>query len=122
MLKQIKTIYTNYFILITICLFVVVYYIMNRQEIQDEQYSFKSSMKPALITIGITLILYLLLGCNDNTEDNSYSLFDTTPATKTYKIVNKYDADMNIPKNEINLLRNPFISQQDATKKFGIRY
>ena len=98
MIDQLKSIYNNYFLLVTICLFVVIYYIMNQKNISEGTYNTNQLIKPVLLTVVITLILYLFYGCDDKT----YSMH------KTYKIINKSNA----PKLNDNI----FMPQHEAIK------
>ena len=112
MIENIKSIYMNYFLLVTIGIFVVVYYIMNRQNISECKYDTNQLIKPVLLTIGITLILYLFYGCEDKIESTN----------KTYKIINKRDisgpSNIAIPDPISNqyLDKSIFIPQNKAMK------
>jgi hypothetical protein len=90
---------------------------MNKQNISDGKYEMNQIIKPVILTLVITLILYLFYGCEDRTEITN----------KTYKIINKYDSSgpnipgpSNIPiPNTIpnqNLDKSIFIPQHKAMK------
>ena len=83
-MNQIKSIYNNYFILITICIFVILYYVMNYKKAIEYNFNMNDAMKPAILTVIIVLVLYLFYGCEDNSVNSVNS-------NKTYRIVNKYN-------------------------------
>jgi hypothetical protein len=80
-MEDFKKIYMNYFLLITIILFVVIYYYINYKNVVNGTYTLKESFKPLLWTVTITVILYLVC-CEDGDKNNNMN--------KTFKIVNKY--------------------------------
>ncbi len=84
-LKDIKNIYENYFVLIIIVIFVSIYFVINYNKVMDNNFSAVDFVHPLLITCIIILICNLVIFPNDNDSD----LDAESSVHNIYKIINK---------------------------------
>jgi hypothetical protein len=90
-LKDIKNIYENYFILIIIIIFVSIYFIINYNKVMANSFSSIDFVQPILITSIVVLIVNLVVFPNENDDD-----FDSSDHN-IYKI---YNENTNEPNNK----------------------
>jgi hypothetical protein len=83
-LKDIKNIYGTYFLLIAVVIFVVIYYIINYNELERDNLFSGDAIKPILITGVILLLASLFLSDEEEEELDSIN-------SKIYKIMNVDD-------------------------------
>ena len=84
-LKDIKNIYENYFVLIIIIIFISIYFVINYNKVMDNNFSAEDFVNPVLITCVIVLICNLVIF-----TDNCDSDFDIQSSDHNiYKIINK---------------------------------
>ncbi len=137
---DIKSIFVNYIILITLCIFVVIYIIINYDMIKLGNYYRGDITKSVLLTGIIILLLYLLTTWDDVINSNSdnnqevkinqeinnieipkFSLADvnrlTNPISSHYKLV-QTQIPSHIPSNPTNV--NESLQFPNMQKDFGV--
>jgi hypothetical protein len=71
-LKDIKNIYENYFILIIIFIFVSIYFVINYRKVMNNNFSSQDFVTPVLITSIVILICNLVIFTDDNDVNNDF--------------------------------------------------
>jgi len=123
--SDIKNIIMNNIILVGICIFTVIYIIINYNKVVNGSITNVDLFNSVLITLVIILILYILFDYeNEDTNDIVIPKFRLNNGDTRYKIVNNVEGGkLNINKTDIDNLENTniFISQKNIGK-YGLKF